>query len=107
MAQKKIPKSITQEVLRYLRNLQTDGFVVDKAVLFGSYTQGKQNKWSDIDLCIVSKDLNKKRYSNDYLWKKKADVTPTRIEPVGFTPQDFVDEDPLVWEIKRTGIKVL
>lgn len=107
MAQKKIPKSVNREVLRYLHNLQSDGFAIERAVLFGSYAQGKQHKWSDIDLCIISRDLYKKQYDIDYLWKKKADVTPTRIEPVGFTPEDFVDEDPLVWEIKRTGIRVL
>lgn len=26
-----------------------------------------------------------------------------RIEPVPFRPDTFVDEDPLVWEIKKEG----
>ncbi|KJU83578.1 DNA polymerase, beta domain-containing protein [Candidatus Magnetobacterium bavaricum] len=30
-----------------------------------------------------------------------------RIEPVPFRPEDFIDEDPLVWEIKRYGIKLV
>jgi hypothetical protein len=30
----------------------------------------------------------------------------TRIEPVPFRPDTFVDEDPLAWEIKRAGIPI-
>jgi hypothetical protein len=29
-----------------------------------------------------------------------------RIEPVPFKPETFVDEDPLVWEIKKEGIPI-
>ena len=25
------------------------------------------------------------------------------LEPIGYNPKDFVDEDPLVWEIKKYG----
>lgn len=29
------------------------------------------------------------------------------IEPHPFNPKDFIDENPLVWEIKNTGERVL
>ncbi|MEA2089000.1 MAG: hypothetical protein U9O55_04160 [Patescibacteria group bacterium] len=28
------------------------------------------------------------------------------IEPHPYHPRDFVNEDPLVWEIKKTGIEI-
>ena len=31
----------------------------------------------------------------------------SRIEPVPFRPEDFVDEDPLVWEVKKEGIAIM
>jgi hypothetical protein len=30
----------------------------------------------------------------------------SRIEPVPFTSDTFVEEDPLVWEILKTGVLV-
>ena len=68
--------------------------------------EGKAHLWSDIDVCIVSNDLNKKKWSQEYLWKKTALLKHAIIEPVGFTPENFTDESPLVWEIKKTGIVV-
>jgi hypothetical protein len=37
---------------------------------------------------------------------KLAGEIDSRIEPVPFCPETFVEEDPLVWEIKKTGLKL-
>lgn len=82
--------------------------MVNQAILFGSYAKGKQHRWSDIDLCIISKDLAKKKYPWEYLWKMKpTEMTSAMLSPVGFTPKDFIDESPLVSEIKHTGIRIV
>ena len=38
--------------------------------------------------------------------KLSSDID-TRIEPVPFRPDTFIDEDPLVREIKKSGIDVM
>jgi len=107
MAKKIVPKRVKKQIKAYLQVLTEDGMSVQKVFLFGSYAKGKQHKWSDIDLCIISKDLQKKQYPWEYLWRKTAQLPRTRIEPVGYTPKDFVDECPLAWEIKQTGIRII
>ncbi len=37
---------------------------------------------------------------------KLSAAVNSRIEPVPFRPDTFVDEDPLVWEIKRKGLSI-
>jgi predicted nucleotidyltransferase len=76
--------------------------------LFGSYATGKANQWSDIDVAIISDKLKKDWNKNeDVLWKYTIGVD-SRIEPIGFTVKDFQDEcDPMVYEIKKTGIKIV
>lgn len=106
MAKKTLSKKVTAEVQSYLELLKSDGFNVRSAIVFGSNAKGKTNAWSDIDVCIISNDLKKKKWPLEYLWVKTAKLKNNRIEPVGFTPEDFIDESPLVWEIKQTGITV-
>lgn len=106
MAKKTLPKKVTTEVKSYLQLLKNDGFNVQSAIVFGSTASGETNAWSDIDVCIISNDLKKKKWPLEYLWIKTAQLKRSRIEPTGFTPEDFVDESPLAWEIKRTGIQV-
>ena len=38
---------------------------------------------------------------------KLSSAIDSRIEPVPFRPDTFVDEDPLVWEIKKEGIIII
>lgn len=106
MAKKALPKKVTTEVKSYLALLKNDGLNVQSAIVFGSSAKGKTNVWSDIDVCIISNDLKKKKWPPEYLWIKTAQLKKSRIEPVGFTPKDFIDENPLAWEIKRTGIQI-
>jgi predicted nucleotidyltransferase len=76
--------------------------------LFGSYAQGRANKNSDIDVAVVSDRLkNNWNENEEKLWKYTMEVD-SRIEPVGFTQKDFKQgADPLIFEIKKTGIKVV
>ena len=84
--------------------------VVEGIILFGSSVNGKNSKWSDIDLAIISKDFNKmtpfKRmvYLGKIAWQAKT----TQIEAFGYTPEEYAKSSPtdFISEIKRTG-KVL
>ncbi|MBU2578965.1 nucleotidyltransferase domain-containing protein [Patescibacteria group bacterium] len=103
MAKKKLPIIIKKTIDQYLEILKKDKLPIKKVILFGSYAKGEQHKWSDIDLCIISSAFNRKKDPLDYLWSKRIVNKNVHIEPIGFHPKDFVNESPLVWEIKKTG----
>ncbi len=88
---------------RFVRAIQRSGIELDAAYLYGSYAHGTPHEWSDIDVALVSKDLT----GGTEDMQKIHSATRTldsRIESVRFHPRDFQDENPLVWEIKTTGI---
>lgn len=108
MAKKKtLPKKIKRAIQEYLEILKKDGLPIRKVFVFGSWAKGKAHKWSDIDLCIISPKFKNFDQALDYLWSKRIIKEDTHIQPVGYPPKDFVDESPLVWEIKKTGIEII
>ena len=103
-----ISKKVKNSVLDYIQYLKQDGLSIDRAFIFGSCAKGKTHKWSDIDVCIISSKFQKGIDPLEYLWIKKRDKdTEAMISPVGFHPRDFVDESPLVWEVKKTGVRII
>ena len=95
-------------VKKYATELNAKKYPFSAVYLFGSYATGKANRWSDIDVAIISDKLKKNWNKNeDALWKYTIGVD-FRIEPIGFTIKDFQDDsDPMVSEIKKTGIKII
>ncbi len=90
---------------KYAEKLKAEKFPYSAVWLFGSTVEGKAHKWSDIDVAVVSKKLNRDREKSK-LWKYRHDVSDL-IEPHGFTPEDFSDYwNPMAHEIKKTGIRV-
>ncbi len=74
-------------------------------IVFGSQVKRKSRKGSDIDVCIISKEFKKPFEALHYLLKKSYQIKAI-IEPHPYHPKNFVNEDPLVWEIKKTGITI-
>ncbi|WP_045213717.1 nucleotidyltransferase domain-containing protein [Desulfonatronovibrio magnus] len=79
---------------------------VDRAYLYGSYAKGKANKWSDIDVAIVSPDFSQDLFEERVLLMKLALKLDDRIEPSPFRPEDFSIDNPLVNEISAFGIEI-
>ena len=95
-----------QAARRFVRAVQKAGIHLDAAFLYGSYALGTAHEHSDIDIALVSDDFTHR--SAD--WVKLRPVfrsMDSRIEHVRYRPKDFRDENPLVWEIKTTGISLL
>ncbi|MBU4331828.1 nucleotidyltransferase domain-containing protein [Patescibacteria group bacterium] len=94
-------------VKNYAEKLKEQGYSFSAVYLFGSHVRDKANKWSDIDVAVVSDRLKRNIDKNRFLlWKMRRDID-TRIEPHGFTIKDFQDEcDPMAYEIRKTGIKI-
>ncbi|MFH1564232.1 MAG: nucleotidyltransferase domain-containing protein [bacterium] len=95
-------------VRKYAKKLEEANYPFSAIYLFGSYAQNKNNEWSDIDVAVVSDKLKRNNDKNRFLlWDMRLDVD-TRIEPHGFTVQDFQNEcDPMAAEIRKTGIRVV
>jgi predicted nucleotidyltransferase len=91
---------------RFVRAIQALGIHIESAYLYGSYAKGHAHKDSDIDIALVSPDLT--GWVDD--WEKMRPAISemdSRIEPVRFHPGSFVDENPLAWEVKTTGISLI
>jgi predicted nucleotidyltransferase len=108
MAQEKPSlEKIIDHVQAYLDVLEKEKLPIERVFLFGSHAKKKARRWSDIDVCIISPKFRDRCHAIDYLWRKRRDEDVEHgIEPVGFHPKDFIDEDPLAWEIKTTGIEI-
>ncbi|OGH83713.1 MAG: hypothetical protein A2261_00985, partial [Candidatus Magasanikbacteria bacterium RIFOXYA2_FULL_44_8] len=93
-------------VKNYASELKRNNFDFSNIFVFGSFVKGQTNKYSDIDIAVVSDKLKKfENYST--LWIAGSQVD-SRIEPHGFTVKDFADRaNPMASEIRRTGVQVV
>lgn len=106
-AKRKKIKAVKKKAKLYVDALRDEGLPVRSAFLYGSYATGKFGKHSDIDICIVSPKFNPNRDSHRlFLWQKRRDID-LKIEPVGFRPRDFKDTNPLAYEVRKRGIKIV
>ncbi len=97
----------TKVVKEYAKKLKAEKYPFSAIYLFGSFAKETNHKWSDIDVAIVSKEIEKNwRKGRLKLWELRMDVD-TRIEPHGFSPEDFKDYwNPMAHEIKKTGVRI-
>lgn len=111
MAQRKLDPKLKKIAERYLEGLRKDKYPIVKAFVFGSRVRGDAYPDSDLDIAIISPRVQDPIQSGVYLLGKTHELDRNNedgiyIEPHGFNPDDFVDENPLAWEIKQTGIPV-
>ncbi|MBI5561335.1 MAG: nucleotidyltransferase domain-containing protein [Deltaproteobacteria bacterium] len=101
-----VDRLIMDKVRAFLTRLEARGIRVERAYVFGSYARGSAGEWSGIDVAVVSRDVGYDRFEELARLMSIASTIDTRIEPVPFRPDTFVDEDPLAWEIKRNGVEL-
>lgn len=102
-----LPTQITPYLWGYISLLEKRGLPIKEAYLFGSWAKGKEHKWSDIDVAIVSDKF--RGWERKRQWLRKAAYSDfADIEPHGFHPKDFnPDESPIVAEILKHGIRLI
>jgi predicted nucleotidyltransferase len=95
-------------VKKYAQGLKEANFPFFAVYLFGSYAKGESRKWSDIDVAVVSDEFKRNWEKNELtLWRIRRKID-TRIEPHGFTTKEFKDKhNPMAYEIKKTGVRVV
>lgn len=77
--------------------------------LFGSCVKSNANKDSDIDVAVLTSDQGMIKWLKKIKLWQLARTVDTRIEPVLLNNKDFFKKNAsqLVYEIKRTGEKIL
>ncbi len=102
-------REVIELLKKYLSLLKKEGISVEKAFLFGSYSSNTATDSSDIDLMIVTNNVDAE---NDLIIGKIWSLTRkinTRIEPflIGSDRFNRNDDSPLVDLIKNRGIEIV
>lgn len=101
-------KNIKKIANKYISVVVKSGIPVDSAYLFGSYAKGNSNKFSDIDICIVSKKFGKDYFRESVMLGNLANDVDFKIEAVPMTPNDMDDKySTLASEIKKYGSSLM
>jgi len=104
--QAEMRKDLAESLQRLLNILRSEGgLTIREAYLYGSRASRDASKDSDIDVAIISPDLTGDQVQDWYRLNKLAKEVDVRMEVVGFRPEQFRDEHPLAWEVRK-GIKV-
>jgi predicted nucleotidyltransferase len=80
---------------------------IDNAYLYGSFAKGTFNKWSDIDIAIVSSDFSGDLFEDRLSLMRLASRIDDRIEPRPFKTEFFNRNDPLADEVQKNGIRLI
>ena len=102
-----VAPDIVTSVRHYLSALAKEGIAATFAVLFGSQAKGTADKWSDIDLIVVSPRFDGLKREGDVtrLWRLTA-RTDCRIEPVPCGEREWVEDDTraIIEIARREGV---
>jgi len=105
MGKRKVSLELLKSIAAFINEVNKY-YSIDAVYLFGSYANGTNHEWSDVDLAIVSKDIKDRLKDRAKLFAIASDFD-ILIEPHPYNTNDFnADEYMLVDEILRTGIKV-
>jgi uncharacterized protein len=100
-----IPVAVTDSVRHFIRILRKDKRIIS-VYMYGSFVYGTADKWSDVDLAIISPDFSEDLFEERVNLMKIAVKIDDRIEPHPFRPDDFNLKHPLVKETSERGIKL-
>jgi predicted nucleotidyltransferase len=101
-------QQIINKIKDYIHLLNSEGFGICKAFLYGSFATGYNTESSDIDLMLLSKTIKE----GDIAKKSRAWVLTrnidSRIEPylINFKRFETDDSSPLVEIVKNEGVEV-
>ena len=101
-------QQIINIIKNYIQLLNSEGFGISKAFLYGSFAAGNDTESSDIDLMLLSNSLS----DNDVDKKSRAWVltrkVDSRIEPYLVNLKRFQTDDssPLIEIVKKEGVEI-
>lgn len=95
-------------IKKFVKALKKEGIAIERVILYGSYAKGNPHPDSDIDVAVVSKNFGEDRVEEGINLFRIAGKIDPRIEPLPIS-SDSNKKDlwvPLIYEIRRRGIKV-
>ena len=97
-----------ETVRNYARDIEERGVRLYTAILYGSFAKGTQHEHSDIDVALVADEFTG-WVDDDYEKFRRILIKKPyiRIETKTYPTDYFLDGDPFIEEIKKTGIKIL
>jgi predicted nucleotidyltransferase len=101
-----IQDSIRKPIGQYLELLQTKGFPVKEAYLYGSYANGLPDEWSDIDVAVVSDKFEGNRFLDSEKILGLYSKIDLRLSILPLSP-DSLDSYFIQKEVIGKGIKII
>lgn len=100
--------TIKNSIISYVNILESQGIHVEKAILFGSYASGHPRDDSDIDLVIISPDLDRFSPPERLSFLSRATLhISDPLEVLGYTPEEVKGKEgkSIFWdEICRNSV---
>jgi predicted nucleotidyltransferase len=96
-----------KKIIKHFLDEVRKKYNIDGAYLYGSYAKGTSNRWSDIDVAIISPDFSDDLFAERLTLMQLAASIDDRIEPKPFKKELFNRNDPLVDEIQKNGIQFI
>ncbi len=107
MVEKSINNKLIMEIVQKYVERICENYKVYAIILFGSYAKGTEHEDSDIDIAIITDDIENDIFEEELNLMRLRRKIDTRIEPHLIRIEDYKNvETPLIQEIIDTGIKV-
>jgi predicted nucleotidyltransferase len=101
---------VIETVRNYARRIEANGVHLQTVILYGSFAKGTQHEWSDIDVALVADEFTGFYFDDAKLIPYMGFKQPypyTRIEAKTYSTKYFLEGDPFIEEITKTGIKII
>lgn len=102
-----VPDKLNQLILKFVSEAKKDNINISQAILFGSYANGTNHEFSDIDLAVVSNDFEGIRLFDNIKLVDATLRTSIDIETHPYRPEDFTPDNLFVKEILDNGIRII
>ncbi|MFH1050594.1 MAG: nucleotidyltransferase domain-containing protein [bacterium] len=102
----KVNAQILEKIKKFIDKVNESKIFINDMYLFGSSAKGTNDKYSDIDIAIISQDFEGIRFYDKQKLFDAVISTDVTIEPLTFKPEDFNDDNPIAYEIRKYGINL-
>ncbi|MFC2130909.1 nucleotidyltransferase domain-containing protein [Bacteroidota bacterium] len=103
----KIPDNIIETIRKLVEEAGKNEIHITQAILFGSYAQGTNHEFSDIDVALVSEDFEGTRFFDNVKLMNTVLNVNSNIETHPYRPEDFTKDNPFVEEILQYGVRIV
>ncbi len=101
-------REVNNEIIKkYTVELKRRGIEIVGIYLFGSYADGEANKWSDVDIAILTRRFIGDCFDFKFILMKIAREFDVNLEPHPFIVDEFTEDNPLAYEVMKTGERII